>query len=130
MGFFTAIKRIFTGESADEKVLDEARARHGIVVDKAEMDIQVSEEKKFVETYDPWEDIRNFRTTFFIGGWAARKIHPNVVGEDKVKKELEELQKKREEEARKHDEEAGKKTWDRWEREKGAKERKTSDKEE
>ena len=121
MGFFTAIKKIFTGESAEEKALDDARARHGIVVDKAQMDIKEPEEKRFGEEYDPWEDIRNFRTSFFIGGWAARKINPKVIGEDKVKKQLEELQKKRDEETQKNKETAKKADWDLWEGDKGKK---------
>ena len=127
MGFFTFIKKIFVGESAEEKILDDARARHGITVNKAEMDKPVDEATRFGEEYDPWEDIRNFRATFFIGGWAARKFH--VVGEDKVKKELDELQQKREAAAKKHDEEARKKNWDKWEREKEAREQKTHGKE-
>jgi hypothetical protein len=112
MGFFLAIKRIFTGEDPEEKMLDDARARHGIIVDKTQMDKTVDEATRFGEEYDPWEDIRHFRSTFFVGGWASGKIFKtHVVGEDKVKKQLEELQKKR-------DEEAKKQSWDKWEQEK------------
>lgn len=118
MGFFSFLKKIFAGEDAEEKKLDEARARHGIVLDakdKAEMDKMETEEQRFAREYDPWEDIRQMRSSFFIGGWAAKKFH--VVGEDKVKKQLEELEKKRAEEARKREEKAKKADWDLWEKE-------------
>lgn len=119
MGLFSFLKKLFSGEDAEEKKLDEARARHGIVLDakdKAEMDKAATEEERFAKEYDPWEDIKQMRSSFFIGGWAAKKFH--VIGEDKVKKELEELEKKRAEEAAKHDAKAKKADWDLWEKEK------------
>jgi hypothetical protein len=112
MGFFSFVKKIFTAEDADEKELDAARARHGIQLDardKAEMNKYTPEEERFGSEYDAWEDLKNMRSSFFIGSWASRKFR--VVGQDKVKKDLEELAKKREEQATKQD-------WDTWERDK------------
>ena len=112
MGFFSSIKKIFGTEDKDEVELDAARARHGIVLDakdKAEMDKPMSDDERWARDYDAWEDLKHFRSSFFIGGWAAKKFH--VIGEDKVKRDLEALAKKR-------DEEAKKKEWDLWEKEK------------
>jgi hypothetical protein len=53
------------------------------------------EKKETAARYDPWEEIDNFKMNFFLGGWATRKFKGGVIGEDKVKKELEELEKKR-----------------------------------
>jgi hypothetical protein len=117
MGFFSAIKKIFTGGSEEEKALNEARARHGIAVDKTQMKIRDSEEKRMAKEYDPWEDLKNYKATFFIGGWAAKKFH--VIGEDKVKQKLEELQKKREEEDRKREEKS--REMDLWNKKSGEK---------
>ena len=103
MGFLSFIKKIFSGEEQDEAELDAARARHGITVDKGEMDKARTEEERFGEDYNVWEDLKNIRTSFFMGNWVARKFHP--IGEEKVKKQLEALAKKREEEERKKREE-------------------------
>ena len=87
MGFFDFFKQLFTSDDDDEE-LKAARERHGISA------YQTPEEKKEEqETYDPWEDVRNARMNFLMGSWASRKFR--VVGEDKVKKELEELERKR-----------------------------------
>ena len=51
--------------------------------------------ERFAKEYDVWEDIDQYRWSFFIGGWAAKKIHP--VGEEKLKRDLEKLAKKRRE---------------------------------
>jgi hypothetical protein len=99
MGFFSFIKSVFGGEDADEKELDAARARHGITVDKTVMDKPRTEQERFAEEYDVWEDIKNYRTNFFVGNWINRKFH--TVGEEKVKKQLEELEKKRQAEEEK-----------------------------
>jgi hypothetical protein len=100
MGFFSFWKKVFSGESDKEEAeLDAARARHGIKVDKAEMNKPRTETERFAENYDPWEEVRNYRLNFFIGNWAARKFR--IVGEEKLKKKLAELEKKREEEERK-----------------------------
>ena len=108
MGFFSFLKKMFGGDEKDEAELDAARARHGIVLsakDKKEMNEATSEEEHTAQEYDVWEDLKNMRSSFFIGSWAAKKFH--VVGQDRVKKDLEELQKKR-------DEEAKKKEWEKW----------------
>ena len=99
MGFLSFLKKIFGGGSADEAELDAARARHGIIVDKKEMDKARTEAERFAEDYDVWEDIKNYRANFFVGGWVSKKFHP--IGEDKVKKQLADLEKKRQEEERK-----------------------------
>jgi hypothetical protein len=102
MGFFSFIKSIFAGGGVDEEALDAARKRHGVVLtkqQKAIADKPTPQHETFGKDYDVWEEIDNYRWSFFIGGWAAKKIHP--VGEDKVKRDLEKLEKKRQEEARK-----------------------------
>jgi hypothetical protein len=108
MGFFSFVKRIFSSEDEDEKELDAARARHGIQLDakdKAEMNKYTPEEERFAGEYDAWEDLKTMRSSFFIGSWASKKFR--VVGQDKVKKQLEDLAKKREEEA-------AAQPWDKW----------------
>lgn len=115
MGFFSFIKKLFSAEDQDEAELEKARARHGIVLsakDKAEMDKVTSEEERLASEYNVWEDLKQMRTSFFIGTWAARKFH--VIGEDKVKKELEELEKKRQVETSKRDKEAETAPWEKW----------------
>ena len=100
MGFFSLIKKVFAGESADDAALDAARARHGIKIDaktKAVADKPATEEERFAENYDVWEELRRFRSYFWMGSWATRKFRP--IGEDKVKKQLEDLEKKRQAEA-------------------------------
>lgn len=102
MGFFSFIKSIFAGGGVDEEALDAARKRHGVVLTKQEKaiaDKPTPQAENFGKDYDVWEEIDNYRWTFFVGGWVAKKIHP--VGEDKVKRDLEKLEKKRREEARK-----------------------------
>ena len=110
MGFISFIKSIFVGESADEQALDAARARHGIKIDekaKKLADKPVTEQERFAENYDVWEELRYWRSNFFFGRWVTRKFHP--VGEDKVKKQLGDLEKRRREEAQKKKEEEEKK---------------------
>ncbi len=91
MGFFDFWRRVFEGEDVDAE-LKAARARHGINVD--EKDEKEAEEEK--EPFDPWEEVSNARVNFFLGSWVNRKFH--VIGEDKVKRQLEELERKRQEE--------------------------------
>ena len=96
MGFFSFIKNIFTGEHTDEEVLNAARARHGVHIDekdKIEADKPTTEAERFADNYDAWEELKNYRMTFFFGSWITRKFRP--IGEDKVKKQLEDLEKKR-----------------------------------
>ncbi|OGN97036.1 MAG: hypothetical protein A2Y89_03975 [Chloroflexi bacterium RBG_13_51_18] len=102
MGFFSFIKKLFTSESVDEAALDAARARHGIHIDdkqKAEMDESTTEEQRFAENYDAWEELGKMRSNFFFGSWVTRKFRP--IGEEKLKKQLEDLEKKRRDEAEK-----------------------------
>jgi hypothetical protein len=99
MGFLSFMKKVFAVESEDDAELNAARARHGISIDESDAVKPKTEKERFAEEYDVWEDIKNIRSTFFIGNWASKKFR--IVGEDKVKKQLEELEKKREEEERK-----------------------------
>jgi cell division septum initiation protein DivIVA len=102
MGFFSFLKKIFAGENVDEEELDSARKRHGVVVtakEKAVANKATTEAERFASEYNVWEEIDRFRTTFLIGGWAAKKFRP--IGEEKVKRDLERLEKKRQEEERK-----------------------------
>jgi len=98
MGFKSFIRHVIFGYEEDDPELLAARAKHGIKVDKREA-------KKEMESYDPWEDIRDIRANFFFGSWATRKFR--VFGEDKVKKELADLEKKRQEEEGSKKEEEG-----------------------
>jgi hypothetical protein len=110
MGFVSFIKHLFSSEDKEEMELDKARARHGIVLDakdRIDMNKATSDEDRMAQEYDAWEDLKNIRSSFFIGGWAAKKFH--VIGEDKVKKQLEDLEKKKETET-----EAKSKKWDKW----------------
>ena len=91
MGFRDFWKKLFTSEE-DDAELNAARARHGIKIETPEEKRKREQEEK--EPYDPWEEIRNIRSTFLLGSWVSRKIR--IVGEDKVKAELEALRKKRE----------------------------------
>ena len=94
MGLISFIKKVFIGESVDEEELRAARARHNIVVDEEkEPDKRKQEEDK--ELYDPWSEVDNLRRNFFMGSWASRKFR--VIGEDKVKADLDKLERKREE---------------------------------
>jgi hypothetical protein len=90
MGFRDFWRKFFSTEE-DDAELNAARARHGIKAETPEEKKKREAEEK--EPYDPWEEVRNARSSFFFGSWATRKFR--IVGEDKVKKELEELEKKR-----------------------------------
>ncbi|MGD1119370.1 MAG: hypothetical protein ABR886_07775 [Dehalococcoidales bacterium] len=98
MGLKSFFRKIFVGEEdKDELELDAARARHGIKVDKKEMDKATTDRDRAAANYDVWEDLENFRSNWIFGAWINKKFHP--IGEDKVKKELEELEKKHQKEA-------------------------------
>jgi len=99
MGFFSFFKKLFAGEDADEMELNAARRRHGVITKDEEVAaLKGNQEiRRFAKEYDPWEEIDQFRWTFFLGGWVAKKIHP--IGEDKLKRDLEKLEKKRLQEA-------------------------------
>ncbi|MFA5309733.1 MAG: hypothetical protein WC370_09670 [Dehalococcoidales bacterium] len=93
MGLFSFFRNMFSGEDEDERELDAARARHGIVVDERPELKNKPEAERFAENYDVWEDIDRYRSTFFFGGYLAKKFRP--VGEEKVRKQLAELEQKR-----------------------------------
>lgn len=100
MSFFSFLKKVFAGESADEEELDAARRRHGIMLtekEKKEAKIPTTDVERFAKEYDVWEDLKNYRMNFFLGSWVTRRFRP--VGEEKVKRDLERLEKKRREEA-------------------------------
>ena len=98
MSFWSFMKKVFSLSGQDEAELQQLRAKHGIVVDdKLSMD-KDKEAKAKADEYDVWEEIRNMRTNFYLGSWATKKFRP--IGEEKVKKQLAELEKKREEEER------------------------------
>jgi hypothetical protein len=96
MGFLDFVKKIFSTGDDDDAELRAARARHGITVDPREDKEEEADEK---EAYDPWEEVKNARTNFLLGSWATKKFR--IVGEEKVKADLEALEKKREEEQKK-----------------------------
>jgi len=101
MGFFSSIKKFFAGEDDNEIELNAARRRHG-VINKEEEEAAYKENReaqRFAKEYDVWEDIDQYRWSFFVGGWVAKKIHP--VGEEKLKRDLEKQDKKRQEAAAK-----------------------------
>ena len=99
MGFWS---KLFGG--GDEEVSEavrEARKRHGIQpeseAEKAARESRQRPENE-MENYDAWEDIRNIRTSFFVGSWAGRKLHL-IRSDDKLKQDLDKLQERRREEA-------------------------------
>ena len=100
MSFWSALKSIFSLKGQDEAELQKLREKHGIDVkqpSKEEILREVKNEPGATD-YDPWEDIRNIRSNFFMGSWVTKKFKFRPVGEEKLKKQLEELEKKREEE--------------------------------
>jgi hypothetical protein len=96
MGFSDFLKKIFSPGDDDDAELRAARARHGITVDEKVDTRAKDKDEPEKEPYDPWEEVSNARTNFFFGSWASKKFR--IVGEDKVKAELEALEKKRQEE--------------------------------
>jgi hypothetical protein len=98
MSIASFFKRLFSGRDKMETELDAARARHGIKMtekEKAEADKATPEDEMRAKDYDVWEDLKDFRSTMFLGSWATRKLHP--VDHDRLKKQLEEAEKKRRE---------------------------------
>jgi hypothetical protein len=95
MGLRSFIKDIFSVSREEEAELERLRAKHGIKPDLGnEKEENLS--NKPGPDYDPWEDIRNARMHYFLGSWVTRKFRP--IGEEKLKKDLAELEKKRQEE--------------------------------
>jgi hypothetical protein len=89
MGFTDFFKKIFNGDEAVDEELRAARERHGIAGDDSEN----KDDKLAREEYDPWDEVRNARTQFYIGSWATKKHR--IIGEDKLKADLEALEKKK-----------------------------------
>lgn len=96
MGFFKAIsdglKKARDWVFPDEAKLRKVKSENYKDVPAEEYE---EEEKETVSRYDPWEEIDNFKMNFFLGSWASKKFKRGIIGEEKVKKELEELEKKR-----------------------------------
>jgi hypothetical protein len=101
MSFWSSLKKIFSLRGEDEAELKRLREKHGIEVKSKEAILREVKNEPGTAEYDPWEEIRNLRTNFFLGSWATKKFRFRPVGEDKLKRDLEKLERKRaEEEAR------------------------------
>jgi hypothetical protein len=96
MGFFKAIGNGLN-KARDWLFPDEQKIRKVKSDNYTEVPAEEEGEEKneTTERYDAWEEIDNFRMNFFFGSWATKKFKGGIIGEDKVKKELEELEKKR-----------------------------------
>jgi len=103
MGFWDTLFGKSKKPVSDE--IKAARERLGIKIDedqakeeeRRDPGEQKQKNREFeAKNYDPWEDLKDVRTSFWIGGWAARRLHwrPNT---DKLRDELEEIAHKREE---------------------------------
>ncbi len=101
MGFWSTIKSIFSLSGKDEAELKRLREKHGISDQSKEDILREVKSEPDSPDYDPWEEIRNMRTYFWFGRWMTRKVKYRPIGEEKEKKQLEELAKKRGEEERK-----------------------------
>ena len=97
MGIKSFLKKVFTSDADEDAELKSARARHNIVVDE-DKKVEKRDKRKAPGPYDAWEEIDNVRRNFLLGSWASRKFR--VIGEDKLKQDLEALRKKREEEGK------------------------------
>ena len=110
MGFWS---RLFgKGKEPISDEVKQARARLGITIDKEE---EKEERKRELagerktgwefdsDEYDPWDELKNVRMNFWIGGWAAKRLQEHsgidyvLCNTDKLREELEEVQRKREE---------------------------------
>ena len=107
MGFWSSIKKIFSVKGEDEAELERLREKHGIKTAPREAILKEIKNEPSSKDYDVWEDLRNYRSTFFLGSWATRKFKFRPVGEEKFKRDLERLEKKREEEERRKRGEGG-----------------------
>jgi hypothetical protein len=100
MGFFSTIgngiKKAHNWIFQDEEKLRKVKSGNYAAVETVEE--EDTKEQEFVKSYDAWEEIDNIRMNFFLGGWATKKFKGGIIGEDKVRRELEELEKKRAEE--------------------------------
>ncbi len=94
MGWISAIKKIF---SADDVGLREARAKHkGSEADPEAEYLYEEQQKRFSEKFDVWDEIDDFRTSFFFGRFLSRKF--SMPRSEKLRQELEALEKKKAEE--------------------------------
>ena len=93
MGFLSSIREFFAPQKTDDEELARLRSKHGIKIEDPGT-IKKKEAKEMAEAYDPWEEVRHVRSNFFMGSWVSHKI--GIIGEDKVKKQLADLEKKRE----------------------------------
>jgi hypothetical protein len=98
---------------ADDERLRAARSRgqysgDNVEVERDESKGQVniqSEEGRYSTEFDVWEEIDSYRMTFWFGNKMARYMSRSKKREQKLIKELEELDRKREEEKRRKGEE-------------------------
>jgi len=100
MGFWTSVKKIFSLSGEDDVELEKLREKHGINTAPKEVVLKEIKNEPGSKDYDVWEDIRNYRSTFWMGSWATKKFKFRPVGEEKLKKDLEKIEKEREEEER------------------------------
>jgi hypothetical protein len=101
MGFWSTMKSIFSLSGKDDTELEGLREKHGIDAKPKEDTLRAVKNEPGAPDYDVWEEIRNMRSYFWFGSWITRKVKFRPIGEEKVKKQLEELAKKREEEEKK-----------------------------
>ena len=97
MGFWSSIKKIFSLKGEDEAELERLREKHGIKTAPKEATLKEIKNEPGSKDYDVWEDIRNYRSTFWMGSWATKKFKFRPIGEEKLKRDLEKLEKEREE---------------------------------
>ncbi|MCX7912473.1 MAG: hypothetical protein N2506_05885 [Dehalococcoidales bacterium] len=92
------MKNLFLGtdEEENDPELQALRPRHGMALNQPAARPRTRTRMEEMEDYDPWKDVRNMRAYFFFGSWVTHKFRP--VGEEKLKKQLRELEKKRLEE--------------------------------
>jgi hypothetical protein len=98
MGFWSTLKEIFSLSGKGDAELEGLRKKHGIDAKSKEDILHEIKNEPNSPDYDVWEELRNIRAYFWFGSWITRKIKYRPIGEEKVKKQLEELAKKREDE--------------------------------
>ena len=97
MGVWSSFKKVIIAPKADDAELLKLRAKHGIDAgDKSRDEAEKKkEQQKAAAAYDPWEEVGNMRQNFWFGSFASRRFK-GVIGEEKLKARLAELEKKRE----------------------------------
>lgn len=101
MGFWA---KLFGRE--EEPVSDAVKAgreRHGIEVEEPEKKGKKGWQAPQEEPYDAWEEIRNIRSSFFMGTWARRKFKL-IPDKEGLQADLEKAARKREEKERQKEE--------------------------